>query len=422
MSTKTKKTSRIPAFYKKSYNERLFALKHFANLTENDLRTLKNHTNLDITIANKIIENVVGLMSVPMGIATNFLINGKDYLIPMATEEPSVIAAACHAAKLARKTGGFSTQASDSIMTGQIQLVNIPNISHAQKTITKHKQIILEQANTCDKLLIQLGGGAQNIQVKELETPRGTMLIVHLDVDVQDAMGSNIVNTMLETIAPTLERLTNSTTRLKIVSNLSDKRIIQAHATWSQKTLSKKTIEAILDAHTFACFDPYRAVTHNKGVMNGIDAVALATGNDIRAIEASAHGFASASGKYKPLTTYTTNKTGDLVGTIKIPLAVGIVGGITKTHPMAKLALKILGVASAQELARVMATVGLAQNFAALKALVTEGIQRGHMALHSKNIAIQAGAKEQEIDHIAHIMIKEKNISVSRAQELLTMS
>ncbi|MFA5075085.1 MAG: hydroxymethylglutaryl-CoA reductase, degradative [Candidatus Babeliales bacterium] len=384
----SKITSKISCFYKKTEQERFLELKKFANLTDQDICLLKNLAVLDFNKADKMIENLVSTIQIPLGIATNFLINKKDYLIPMATEEPSVIAAASNGAKLARLAGGFKTKTTEPIMIGQIQLTQIKskNIKEIKNKILQNKNILIELANAQDPFLQKLGGGAKDIKLKNFKTSRGNMLIINLLVNVKDAMGANIVNTMVEKIAPEIEKITGHKTILKIISNLSIYRIAKAKAVWKKEILEQETIENILDAYEFAKIDFFRTVTHNKGIMNGIDAVCIATGNDFRAIEAGAHGYACFKKKYSPLTHYYKNKNKDLVGTIFLPISVGIVGGITNLHPIAKLSLKILGVKSACELSQIMASVGLAQNFAALKALVTDGIQKGHMRLHKRKI------------------------------------
>jgi hydroxymethylglutaryl-CoA reductase len=413
------KSSRIKEFYHKTYTERLRIIKEFASLSNTEIDHLKNLSALTFKAANRMVENVISTMPIPLGIATNFLINNKDYLIPMATEEPSVIAAASYGAKLARTTNGFTTTATAPIMIGQIQVVNIPNINNAINNINENKTYIIEIANKQDPILIAAGGGVHDITSRIIKTSRGTMLIIHLLVNVQDAMGANIITAMAEKITPTIEKLTKANVRLRIVSNLATHRIVTSSATWIRKDIGENTIESILDACALAQEDPFRCATHNKGVMNGIDAVVIATGNDFRAVEAGAHGFASLQNAYKPLTNYYKNKDGDLVGKIELPMAVGIIGGITQIHPTAKISLKILDVKNSCELAQVIATVGLAQNLAALKALVTEGIQRGHMKLHSKNIAISAGVQNGEVEQVAQIMVRENNISIARAKEIL---
>lgn len=413
------KTSRIPLFNQKTLEERSLYLKDFADLSDEDFFILQKKEGISIQLANLILENVVSVMSLPLGIATNFIINGKDYLVPMALEEPSVIAASCYGAKLARLSGGFFVEQTSALMMGQIVLMNTTiNFIKALTSIKQAQSLLLEQANACDPLLVSLGGGAQSLTVEKQETERGCMLVVQLFVDVKDAMGANIVNTMVERIAPLLEQITGGSARLKVVSNLATTRMVRASATWAKEELGPDVIEKILDAYAFAMVNTARAVTHNKGIMNGISAVALATGNDFRALEAGAHGYAVQHGFYRPLTHYAKNERGDLVGHLEMPLAVGIVGGVIKSHPVAQLSLKILGVQTAAELACVMGAVGLAQNFAALRALVTEGIQKGHMKCHSQNIALQVGASYMQAELIAQKMIQEKCITVKRAQEL----
>ena len=423
--------SEISGFYKMGLEERLQILKEFANLSEQEVGTLKNFGSLGFETANRMIENVIAGHTLPLGIATNFLINGKDYLIPMVLEEPSVVAAASLSAKLARAGGGFTTSSTDPLMIGQIQLVNIKDFEKAKKEIMEKKEEIVEYANTQDPaVLVNYGGGLKDIEAREIETNRGKMLIVHLLVNCVDAMGANAVNTLAESLAPKLEEITGGKVRLRIISNYAIHRTAKAKAVWKKEELEKSVkevevsgeeiVERMLDAYAFAEADVFRAATHNKGIMNGVDAVTIATGNDFRAIEAGAHSFAARKGKYSSLTRYWKNKDGDLEGEIELPVALGTIGGATKTHPTAQIALKILGAKTARELGEVIAAVGLAQNFAAIRALATEGIQRGHMKLHSKNIAVMAGAKGKEIDAIAEKMAGEKKISVTRAKELLT--
>ncbi|RLE28859.1 hydroxymethylglutaryl-CoA reductase, degradative [Candidatus Acetothermia bacterium] len=411
--------SDISGFYKLPIEERLRLLKDFAGLTDEEVNILKKTGALELDSANRMIENVVGTTELPLGIATNFLINGKDYLIPMAIEEPSVVAAASYAAKLARPKGGFNTNSTEPIMIGQIQLVSVNDIEKAAQEILNKKEEIIELANKQDPILIKFGGGVKDVEVRKINTKRGEMLVIHLLVDVRDAMGANAVNTMAEAVAPFLEEITGGKARLRIISNLADRRIARAKAIWSKDILGEELVEGILDAYAFAEADQYRCTTHNKGIMNGIDAVVIATGNDFRAVEAGAHSYAARNGRYQSLTKYYKNEDGDLVGEIELPVAVGTVGGATRTHPIAKIALKILGVKTAKELGEIIAAVGLAQNFAALRALASEGIQRGHMELHATNIAVLAGAKGDEIDEVAEQMIKEGNINVQRAKEIL---
>ncbi len=412
-------SSRISGFYKLSIDERLQKVKEFAGLTDEELEVIK-YGKLPLEVADHMIENVIGLWPLPFAVATNFLINGKDYLVPMAIEEPSVVAAASNAAKMAREAGGFKAEATESIMISQIQVVKVPDLEEAKKTIMAEKEKLLELANEMDPLLVKLGGGARDLEVRTIDTDVGSMLAVHLYVDTLDAMGANTVNTMAEGLAPTIERLTGGKVYLRILSNLADRRLARAKAKFAKSAIGgEEVVEGIMWAYRFAKYDPYRAATHNKGIMNGIIAVARATGQDTRAIEAGAHSYAARSGKYTSLTEYWVDENGDLWGSIELPLAVGTVGGVVRVHPIAKLALKILGVQKARELAQIMAAVGLAQNFAALRALATEGIQAGHMKLHARNIALAAGATPEEVDKVVEKMIREKRISLERAKEIL---
>jgi hydroxymethylglutaryl-CoA reductase len=423
------KSSRIPGFYKLTPKERLEKVREFASLSEEECSTLMNTGSLEMELFNRMIENVVGTFELPLGIAVNFLINGKDYLIPMAIEEPSVVAACSYAAKMARVKGGFQTSSTDSIMIGQIQVVDVANPMEAKQSILseENKDKILELANAQDPTLIEVGGGAKDIEARVIDTSDGPMVIIHLLVDVRDAMGANAVNTMCEAVAPLIERISGGRVYLRIVSNLATKRLCRAHTVVAKEVLERKdygiggdeVVDGILKAYSFAEADPYRAATHNKGVMNGITAVVRATGNDTRAIESGAHAYAARDGKYKPLTTWGRNKDEDLVGTIELPMAVGLIGGATTTHPGAKVVMKILGVQSARELGEVIASVGLAQNLAALRALATEGIQKGHMALHARNVAIMAGAKGEDIDWVADRLVKENKVRLDRAKELV---
>ncbi|MCS7102881.1 MAG: hydroxymethylglutaryl-CoA reductase, degradative [Candidatus Korarchaeum sp.] len=413
------RTSRISGFYNLSVEERLRIVKEFADLTDEEVEVLRSG-KLTIEIADHMIENVVGLYSLPFAVATNFLINGKDYLIPMVIEEPSVVAAASNAAKMARESGGFEANATESIMISQIQVVKVPNLEEARSRILAEKERLLASANEMDPLLTKLGGGARDLEVRVVESDTEPMLIVHLLVDTLDAMGANTVNTMAEGLAPTIERLTGGRVYLRIISNLADRRLARAKAKFSKAAIGgEEVVEGIMWAYRFAKYDPYRAATHNKGIMNGIIAVALATGQDTRALEAGAHSYAARSGKYTTLTDYWVDENGDLWGSIEVPMAVGTVGGVVRVHPIAKVALRILGVERARELAMVMASVGLAQNFAALRALATEGIQAGHMKLHARNIAMSVGATPSEVDDVVERMLREKKISVERAKQIL---
>ncbi len=412
-------TSAISGFHKLNVKQRLRILKKNAGLSDEEINVLRRCGSLKIKTADVMIENVVGTTHLPLGIATNFLINGKPYLIPMALEEPSVVAAASYAAKLARPRG-FTATSDKPVMFGQVQIVGLTRWKcvKAGRKIRKNRKKILEMADRQDSIITKLGGGAKDVEARVLKTRRGYMLIVHLIVDVRDAMGANLINTMLEAISPYLEEITNGRVRLRIISNLAVLRTVKASAVW--KNLNPDVVNGILDAYAFAEADQYRCTTHNKGIMNGIDAVALATGNDFRAIESAAHSYACFNKKhrYMSLTHYEKDKNGNLAGTIELPIAAGIVGGATRTHPVAPIAIKIMGVKNSQELAEVMACVGLANNFAALHAMVKEGIQRGHLKLHAKNLAIMAGVKGRLIDKIVKRMTEEKNISYSRAVEL----
>lgn len=413
-------SSRIPGFYKLPPEERLEKVKNFAGLTDEEADTIGKTGSLDSDTADKMIENVIGTLELPIGIAVNFTINGEDYLIPMATEESSVVAAASNAAKIARVNGGFEAEADAPRMIGQIQVTDIDDIEEAKKAIESKKDEILDLANEQDPVIIKLGGGAENLEVREIDTPSGKMIVVHLIVDVRDAMGANLVNTMAEAVAPMIEEISGGDVYLRIISNLADKRVSRAKAVFEKEELGgEEAVNGILKAYHFAVGDPYRCATHNKGIMNGMTSMALAIGNDVRALEAGAHSYAAKDGEYKPLTTWRKNEDGDLVGEIEIPVTIGIVGGSTSVNPIAKTCIKILGVETSQELGKVMASVGLAQNLAALRALSSEGIQKGHMKLHARNIASVAGAEGDLIDKVAKKMIKEDRISTDRAMEIL---
>jgi len=415
----TRKSSRIPEFYKLNVKKRLQKVSEFSNLTEDDAKLLLSTGGLPIEIADRMIENVIGTFELPLGVATNFLIDGKDYLIPMAIEEPSVVAAASNAAKMAREGGGFKTNYSGSIMIGQVQVTKLRDPFSAKFEVEAEKNKIIQTANECDPVLVKLGGGCKDVEVRVVDTILGKMLIVHLLVDVKDAMGANAVNTMCEAVAPLIEKITGGKVYLRIISNLAKYRLARAKAKFKKNVIGgEEVVEGIMQAYAFASSDPYRCATHNKGIMNGISALMLATGNDFRAVEAGAHSYAALTG-YKPLTRYEVDHNGNLIGTIELPLAAGTIGGATRVNPLAKVCLKILGINTAEELARIAAAVGLAQNFAALRALATEGIQRGHMELHARNIAIMAGAIEEEIDKLTEIMVSEGKIRMDYAKELL---
>lgn len=414
------RTSRIPKFYKISIDERLKKVKEFAGLSDDDVQQLRDMGNLHDKNAEILIENVIGGMTYPFAVAVNFLINKKEYIIPMVIEETSVVAAASNAAKVMRRDGGIKSRATDPIMIGQIQLLEVENPYFTKMLILENKDEIIKIANEQDPILVKLGGGAKDIEVRILDSSIGPMVIIHLLVDVKDAMGANAVNSMCERVAPYIEDLTGGRVLLKIISNLADKRLVRSWVkVYNRDIGGEEVVDGIVAAWSFADADPYRATTHNKGIMNGIVAVALATGQDHRAIEAGAHAYACRFGWYSPLSTWEKDENGNLVGTLEMPMAVGIVGGATRVHPIARIALKILGVNTARELAEVMGAVGLAQNFAALRALATEGIQRGHMRLHARNLAVMAGATGELIDKVAGIMIKEGKIRFDYAKELV---
>jgi hydroxymethylglutaryl-CoA reductase len=412
-------SSRLSGFYRQSVAERQTVLRDRFNLTESQIAAL-THGGLDADLADHLIENVVGVYGLPLGIAPNFQINGRDYLIPMAIEEPSVVAAASHAAKLMRDAGGFTASADEPVMIGQVQVLDIQNLDAAREKILAARDEIVARANS-KSTLVEYGGGAIGLDVRLFrETRVGPMLVVHLFFNVLDAMGANSVNTSCEVVAPLIERLTGGRVVLRILSNLADQRLARARGRVRREALGDEVIRHIVEAQTLAEVDPYRAATHNKGIMNGIDAVVIATGNDWRGAEAGAHAYAARSGQYRALTIWERDAVrGDLVGSIELPIPSGIVGGTTAAHPIAQISLKILGVKSAREFAGVLAAVGLAQNLGALRALASEGIQQGHMALHARQVAISAGATGEQIDRIAEMLVSEKNIRLSRAKELL---
>ncbi len=414
------KSSQISGFYKLAPAERLEVVKNFAGLSGEEVDAIRSMGGLHLGLANRMIENVVGAIALPLGVAVNFLIDGKEYLVPMAIEEPSVVAAASNAAKMARVMGGFSTSNTGPVMIGQVQVVDVRDPYRAKMDILAAKEEILAKANEKDPLLVSLGGGARDLGVRVLDSLRGPIVVAELYIDCRDAMGANAVNTMAEAVAPVVERVSRGKVCLRIVSNLADRRLVRAKAIFAREAVGgDEAVEGILDAYAFAAVDPYRCTTHNKGIMNGVIAVALATGNDTRALEAGAHAYAAKTGSYRPLTVWEKDERGDLVGTIELPLAVGLVGGATRVHPVARACVKILGVSSSLELASVMASVGLAQNLAALRALAVEGIQRGHMKLHARNVAVMAGAPLELVDEVARRMVEDGMIRMDRAKEIL---
>ena len=418
------KSSRLPGFYDLSIAERADIVAQWAELTAEELAILEE--GLSSAQANQMIENVIGTHALPLGIAANFLINGRDYLIPMAIEEPSVVAGASFAARLVRRGGGFSTSSSEPLMIAQMQVVEVADPWSASFDLLAAKQRLLDLADEIDPLIVSLGGGARDLEVRVIpESPVGPMLVAHLIYDCRDAMGANTLNTAAEALAPLVEEITGGRVVLRILSNLADRRLARAKCVLPAEILAfagytgSLVVERIVEAYALAAVDPYRAATHNKGIMNGIDAVVVATGNDWRAVEAGAHSYAARSGRYTSLTTWGKDGDGNLVGTLELPMAGGIVGGATKVHPTAKVALKILGVKTARELAEVIAAVGLAQNLAALRALATEGIQRGHMELHARQVAIAAGATGETVEKVARQLVAERQVRLDRAQEIL---
>lgn len=420
------RSSRLPGFYKRSLAERVAVVAQWAGLSSAEQAAFLGLAGLSPDLADKMIENVIGLFALPMGIATNFLINDHDYLIPMVIEEPSVVAACSNAAKVVRDGGGFRTSSTEPLMIGQIQILDVRDPHQAADRIMQARESLLEQIHDESLTIIRLGGGPRDLEVRVFEqTSVGPMLIVHLIYDVRDAMGANAVNTACEELAPTLEAITGGRVNLRILSNFSDKRIAAATCLVPAQSLAiegmsgETVVQSIVEAAVFAEIDPYRAVTHNKGVMNGIDAVSIATGNDWRAVEAGAHAYASINGTYASMTRWWADDNGNLRGRLSLPMSVGTVGGATHVHPIAKLAIKILGIESARELAEVIVSVGLAQNLAAIRALATVGIQSGHMSMHARQLAIAAGASGELVSRIAEVMIAEGNIRLERAKSLV---
>lgn len=424
-------TSRIPGFYNLTLEERLAQAAASAELTPLELAPWTTG-GLSPEAADHMIENVIGLHSLPLGIGLNFQVNGRDVLVPMAVEEPSVVAGASFMAKLARTGGGFQTTSTEPLMIGQMQVINVTNLHEAKFKIYEKKAELLAAADEIDPVLKKFGGGARDLEVRTIEdSPIGGFLVIHLVYDVRDAMGANAVNTACERLAPQVEQITGGKVHLRILSNLADRRVARARCTIPVSELeivgqngilsySGETVrDGIIAAYAFAAADPYRAATHNKGIMNGVDAVVIATGNDWRAIEAGAHAYAARSGRYTSLSTWGQDSAGNLVGTLEMPMAVGIIGGATKVHPAAKAAIRLMGIKTASELAEIIVAVGLAQNLAALRALATEGIQRGHMSLHARQVAIAAGASGEQIEKLAAQLVAEKTVRIDRAEEIL---
>jgi hydroxymethylglutaryl-CoA reductase len=415
-----------PRFYELPLSERQKWLAAQAGLTPEETSSLAGLNGLTPEQADHMVENAAGVYALPMGIAQHFVVNGREVLVPMVIEEPSVVAGASYMARLAKAGGGFTAKSDPAVMIGQIQVLDVPDLMAARKALEDQREELLKKAACCDTMLEKLGGGPRGLEIRLLnETAVGPMLVVHLLVDVLDAMGANAVNTAVESIAADVARLTGGRVLLRILSNLADQRLARASCTIPLEQLafgefSAETVrDGIIEAWAFAEADPYRAATHNKGIMNGIDAVVIASGNDWRAVEAGAHAYAARSGRYTSLSTWSKDPQGNLTGSLEIPMAVGIIGGATRVHPGAKAALKLMGVSSAAQLAEVIVSVGLAQNLAALRALATEGIQKGHMSLHARQIAAAAGASGETIEKIAAQMVNEKNIRLDRAIEIL---
>ncbi|WP_368653794.1 hydroxymethylglutaryl-CoA reductase, degradative [Ornithinibacillus sp. 4-3] len=422
-------TSRIPGFYKMSIDERRELIAQLHSFSEEDVKELASRETLAVETADKMIENVIGTYPLPLGLGLNFLINDKEYAIPMAVEEPSIVASASYIAKIVRDAGGFQTEATDRVMIGQIQVVGCSDFHAAKEALMREKEFIIKEANKAYPSIVARGGGANDIDIRILnedaESTYNKMLVLHIYINTCDAMGANIINTMVESVAPEIERIAEGKVYLRILSNLTDrclaraKCVIPTHLLGSEGFTGEEVRDGVIHAYEFAAADPYRAVTHNKGIMNGIDPVVIATGNDWRAVEAAAHAYAARSGQYSSMTKWYADEAGNLVGELELPMSIGIVGGSIRVHPMAKLAHKILGIESAGQLAQIIVAVGLAQNLGALKALVTDGIQKGHMALHSRSVAIAAGATGELVDIIANELVKLKDIRVGKAEQLL---
>jgi len=413
-------SSQISGFYKKDPKERVQIVRELTGLSDDEVEAISTTGGTSLAELDSMIENVLGSFELPFGVATNFQINDKDYLIPMAIEEPSVVAAASNAAKMARTKGGFKTSSSDPIMIGQIQLVDVSDPFGAKMKILEKKGELIAYANEQDPILVKFGGGCQDLEVRVIDTPTGTMVVTHILVDCRDAMGANAVNTMAEAVAPKIEEITGGRVYLRILSNLAVHRLTRAWAVFDKESIGGEgVVDGVLEAYSFAVSDPYRAATHNKGIMNGIIAVVRATGNDTRAVEAGAHSFASLSGQYTSLSRWEKNSDGNLVGSIELPMPVGLIGGATAVHPVAKAAVKILGIETAKELQEIIAAVGLAQNFGAMRALATDGIQRGHMRLHARNMAATAGATGELIDKVVERLVASGQIRMDKAKEIL---
>jgi hydroxymethylglutaryl-CoA reductase len=424
--TQKKRVSRLKGFYDLDLDNRHQELLDRGYLTPGELETLLPGLGLSLGTADHMIENVIGLFSLPLGIALNFQINGVDSLVPMALEEPSVVAGASYMAKLARDGGGFRASTTEPVMIGQLQILDLQDLTDAREQILARKEDLLAKLVDLDPVLRDLGGGPVDLEVREIShSAIGPFLVLHLLMDVRDAMGANVVNTASEFLAPAVENLTGGRVHLRILSNLADRRLAKAQCTIPAESLAfgdypgEQVRDGIIEAWAFADADSYRAATHNKGIMNGIDAVLVATGNDWRAVEAGAHAYAARFGFYRSLSTWSVDPNGNLLGELELPMAVGIVGGATRVHPGVKALLNLMDVKSASELAEIIVSVGLAQNLAALRALATEGIQQGHMQLHARQVAVTAGAVGEEIQELAAELIKEKKIRIDRAREII---
>jgi hydroxymethylglutaryl-CoA reductase len=419
-------SSRIPGFYNKSLADRLVDIAKSSGLSAEELAVFQSQGGLPAEAADHMVENVIGTFALPLGVGLNFHVNGKDVLVPMAIEEPSVVAGASFMAKLIRSGGGFQATTTAPLMIGQMQVINVQNLDEARLKLFEHKSELLAEADEIDPVLKKFGGGANDMEVRIIDdSPIGSFLVVHLIYDVRDAMGANAVNTACERLAPRVETITGGRVHLRILSNLADKRLARTRCRVPLNELAfdrfsgEEVRDGIIEAYAFAAADPYRAATHNKGIMNGVDAVVIATGNDWRAIEAGAHAYAARSGKYTSLSTWGKDADGNLAGTLEMPMAVGIIGGATKVHPAARTAIKLMHIQTAAELAEIIVSVGLAQNLAALRALATEGIQRGHMSLHARQVAIAAGATGEQIEKVAAQLVAEKTVRIDKAEEIV---
>ncbi len=419
--------AKTPKFYDLSPAERLEWAARRSGMQPGALEAFKPDMGLSLEQADHMIENVAGLYSLPVGVAQHFIVNGREVLVPMVIEEPSVVAGASFMAKLARSSGGFTAHADPPEMIGQMQILGLADLPSARLRLLEAADELLAEAAQIDPVLNQLGGGPRGLQVRIIDSsPVGGFLVLHLIYDVRDAMGANAINTALERLAPRVEGITGGKVHLRILSNLADRRLARARVTIRLEELAfgEFSAEAVRDgiiaAWAFAAADPYRAATHNKGIMNGVDAVVLATANDWRAIEAGAHAYAARSGRYTSLSTWGRDAQGNLTGTLEMPMAVGIVGGATRVHPGAQAAIRLMGVQTASQLAEIIVSVGLAQNLAALRALATEGIQRGHMTLHARQVAISAGATGEQVQQVAERMVREKVVRIDRAQQILS--